>query len=698
MKKLKIILQYNWIFYLIFFIVSIYVAIYVLVPKESKYDIDNNNFICIITDIYIDGNYLKLNLKGREKLIATYYFKNEEEKTQFINEYQLGDIINIKGSLTTPSNNTNFNLFNYKKYLYYEKIYYILDIENYNKVASNTNFIYILKNKLIHRIEKQDNCKSYLYALILGEDRYLDDKIVNNYQAIGISHLFAISGMHISIISGIFFFILKKIRLNEIISYFSVMCLLVIYLFLTGISPSVLRAVIFFILISLNKLLKLNIKIFNMYLLTISIIILFFPYMIFKVGFQFSIVTSGFLIMFSCSINKYKNYFIKLFVTSLIAFISSLPISIYHFNQINILSCFYNVFFVPFMTLLLFPLSIITFIFPGVANLLFPIIKLMEISSNICAMIPSVFIFKQITFPMVFIYYVFIFFLLKKKKRKTLIIFTGVLIFHYNYNQIIKSTNITFLDIGQGDSALILNNGNSVLIDTGGKAHYDNEEWKQRSDKNNIFINVLLPTLKTFGVRKLDYVILTHGDYDHMGEAINLVENFKVEKVIFNCGSYNDLEKELIKVLDKKKIKYYSCIKELNIDGNKLYFLQTKEYDNENDNSNVIYTELNGYKFMFMGDAGIEKEKDILDKYNISDIDVLKVGHHGSKTSSSKEFVNEINPKYSIISVGKNNRYGHPNKEVLNNLDKSKIYRTDQDGSIMFKIKNNKLKIETCNP
>ena len=183
-----------------------------------------------------------------------------------------------------------------------------------------------------------------------------------------------------------------------------------------------------------------------------------------------------------------------------------------------------------------------------------------------------------------------------------------------------------------------------------------------------------------------------------MGEAINLVNNFKVEKVIFNCGEYNDLEQELIKVLDKKKINYYSCIEELKIDKNKLYFLQTKEYNNENDNSNVIYTELNGYKFMLMGDAGVEKEKDILDKYDISDIDVLKVGHHGSKTSSSKEFIKEINPNYSIISVGKNNRYGHPNKEVLDNLKQSKIYRTDQDGSIMFKIKNNKLKIETCSP
>ena len=121
-----------------------------------------------------------------------------------------------------------------------------------------------------------------------------------------------------------------------------------------------------------------------------------------------------------------------------------------------------------------------------------------------------------------------------------------------------------------------------------------------------------------------------------MGEAINLVNNFKVEKVIFNCGTYNNLENELIKVLDKNKIDYYSCVSELSIYKNKLYFLQTKEYDNENDNSNVIYTEFDGYKFMFMGDASTATEKEILNKYDLPDIDVLKVGHHGSKTSSSK--------------------------------------------------------------
>ena len=183
-----------------------------------------------------------------------------------------------------------------------------------------------------------------------------------------------------------------------------------------------------------------------------------------------------------------------------------------------------------------------------------------------------------------------------------------------------------------------------------------------------------------------------------MGEAINLVNNFKVEKIIFNCGEYNALEKELMKVLNKKKIPYYSCLKELNINDNKLYFLQTKEYVNENDNSNVNYIEISDYKFLFMGDASVTTEKEILDKYNLPNIDVLKVSHHGSKTSSGKNFIDEISPKYSIISVGKNNRYGHPNNNVLNNLGDSKIYRTDLDGSIEIKFNKNGYKISTCPP
>ena len=289
----------------------------------------------------------------------------------------------------------------------------------------------------------------------------------------------------------------------------------------------------------------------------------------------------------------------------------------------------------------------------------------------------------------IIIYYLIITSIFIKFKSYKVILLILYLLVIYNINYLNIYHNITFIDVSQGDSIFLelpLNRSN-ILIDTGGNKNYDLSK------------NTLIPYLKANGIKKINYLILTHGDYDHMGEAINLVNNFKVDKVIFNNGEYNELELELIKVLEEKNISYYQNIKELNIDGNnKLYFLNNKDYGNENDNSSVIYTELNNHKFLFMGDAGVEVEEDLIEKYNLKNIDVLKVGHHGSKTSSNEEFINEIDPKNSIISVGKNNRYGHPNKAVLDNLSDSKIYRTDQDGSIMFKIKNNKLDIKTCTP
>lgn len=273
-------------------------------------------------------------------------------------------------------------------------------------------------------------------------------------------------------------------------------------------------------------------------------------------------------------------------------------------------------------------------------------------------------------------------------KPKYFYILVVVVLVHTNIRLFNKNICLTMIDVGQGDSVLLEIKDKSILIDTGG-SYFSNY---------SIAKNKLVPYFKSLGIKKLDYLILTHGDYDHMGEAISLINSFKVDKVIFNNGEYNDLELDLIKVLEEKNIDYYQNIEELNIANNKLYFLNNKLYDNENDNSNVVYTVLNNIKLLLMGDAGIEVEDNILNKYNLNDIDILKVGHHGSKTSSSEQFINSINPKYSMISVGKNNRYGHPNKEVLYNLDDTIIYRTDYDGSVMFQLKKDKLKINTCTP
>lgn len=682
MRKLKTILnlkqKYTFILFITFII---YALIITSIPMKTTYKENDSTFEGNILSIkkYDTKTTLIIKEKNKtEKILVNYYEK--------IDKINLGDKVKIKGTLKLPSKNTVPNLFNYRKYLNNNNIYYILTASEITKIKNNTKILTHYKNKLQKYINRK-KAHTYLNIFILSNKNDLDKEVLNSYQVNGLSHLFSISGMHITLLLGTILKLLDKVSYNRYYKYVLLIIILIIYMYLTDFTPSILRSGIMFILLTLNKLFNFKIKTKNIIMLTFIIIVLINPYYIYNLGFQLSYLISFYLIIFAHIINKHKNYFKKLFVTSLISFLVSFPIIISNYYQVNLLSILINLLFVPIISYIVLPLAFITLILPTDSLL----ILTMDILEGISLSLTNInYLLLELPKPSIYliiIYYATITLLLINKKcfiSLLTTIFIHKISINFNPNM-----EILFLDVSQGDSILLHypHNKYNILIDTGGNYNYE------------ISKNIIIPYLKNKGINKIDYLILTHGDYDHMGESINLIENFKVEKVIFNCGEFNDLEKELIKVLEKKKIKYYSCIKELNIDNSKLYFLQTKEYDNENDNSNVIYTKLSGYKFMFMGDASsITTEKEILNKYNLPDIDVLKVGHHGSRTSSSKDFINEINPKYSIISVGKNNRYGHPNKEVLNNLENSKIYRTDQDGSIMLKIKNNKLKIETCSP
>lgn len=676
MKKLKIVLQQNNIFYFLLIFSLIYMFIFInFINIKSKYNENDSSLQVKIIDYKKSDDKLVIYAKGKEKILINY--------CDDIN-ISYGDYIYVKGKLIKPKDNTNFNLFNYKKYLLSNNIKYTVKASNIKILKRNKNIFYKLKNYIFFKIKSLDKSKKYILTFIFADKSYMDKEMYDNYQNLGISHLFAVSGMHISLVT---FILLKLLEgKNEVIKYLITFIFLMFYLFLTNYTISMVRACFQFILIFINKLFKLNIDNSNIVIFLFSVLIILNPYIIYNIGFLFSFSISFTLIKFKDMITG--DFMIKNIKTSLLSFFVSMPILINNFFKVNFLSIILNIIYIPFVSYILFPLCLITILFPFFDSFTYFVINFFETITKFFSSINLLtFSITKMNIILVIIYYFIFLWIIKsndKLKKKIIIVFIFI-VFIINNNTIVNN-EVHFLDVGQGDSILIRIKSKNILIDTGGNINF------------NISKNVLIPYFRSSGVKKIDYLILTHGDYDHMGEAINLVENFKVEKVIFNCGPYNDLENELIEVLEKKKIKYYSYIKELNVDNNKLHFLQTKEYDNENENSNVIYTKLNGYKFMFMGDAGVEKEKDILEKYNVSKIDVLKIGHHGSKTSSDKNFIDEMNPKYSVISVGKNNRYGHPNKEVLNNLDNSKIYRTDINGSIMFKIKNNKLQVETCSP
>ena len=697
MLKLRTILLHDKLYYLIFIVVIIITIVNIKIPRTSIYDSTTTKVTGKIISQSIDGNKLTLIIKSKEKLIINYYFKEENEKTLYQTKFHLGDYIKVEGEFIKPKSATTKYLFDYKKYLYHKNIFFIINTQKLIKVKDNKNVYYNIKNIMTNLTNKN----AYLKTFILGDKSLLSTKIITSYQENGISHLFAISGMHITLLSSLITKALKKLKLSETKCYYITSTILIIYLFLVGLSPSILRGVLFYLLFSLNKIYYFYIKPVNLFLLTTSISLLINYNYIYDIGFLYSFSISLSLLLTTKYIAN-NNYLLGLLKTSLISFLVSIPICIYNFYQINILSIIYNLFFVPYVSIIVFPISLVVVFIPFLLPIYEILIKILEtISLTISNIKVLTIIFPRVHISIYLLYYMLIIIFIKgliSKSKKKLIPLLILLVIHYTYPYLNNDLLIEMIDVGQGDSLLISKNNKSILIDTGGKIKYKQEAWKQTNKESSIIKNTTLPLLKSKGIRKLDYLIITHGDFDHMGEAINLINSFKVKTVIFNCGRYNYLERELIKVLKKKRIPYYSCIDELNLSQYNLQFLNTKEYDNENDNSNVIYLNYDNYQFLFMGDAGIEKEKDILNEYSIENIDFLKVGHHGSDTSSSKEFIDNMNPKYSIISVGENNRYGHPNKEVLNNLSNSKIYRTDQDGSIMFKIKKNKLRIETYSP
>ncbi len=664
--QLKNILQYKYILLLILIIL-----ISIIRTKDidkSIYNINDNKFYGIVETYEYKDTYITFTIKGKEKLKCNYYLKSDEK----IN-INYGDKLYLTGNLKKPKNNTIPNTFNYKKYLNNNNMYYILEVDKINKQISSKNLIYIIKNKIQNRLNKYD-IKGYLNAFIIGNKNNIDAETYTNYSKNGIIHIFSISGMHISLMASIILNILNKLKKSDKNVLF-VIVFLIIYLVLTNYQASITRSIIFYIILNISKLKKLKLSSLDSLSIAISLILLFAPKFINNIGFLYSSTVSFSLLYFKDKFNK--NYILNLLYVSFISFLVSLPITVSLNYQVNVLSIFINIIFVPLVSFILYPLSLLIFIFPFLIQIFNIFINITEYISNF---ISNITIFNisipKLNMLTIALYYLLIYISLSKNKKVYIILLIYILALKY-INVLDNNYYIYFLDVGQGDMTLIKKGSTCIVIDTGPKNY----------NSNYNITNNHIKFMHSIGINNIDLLVISHGDNDHIGNATYLLNNFKVKKIMINEGEINSLESKLPK--DKIIKKYNNKIN--------FYKINHKLFDNENSNSIVNYLNAYNIKFLFMGDASIETELDIISKYNLK-ADVIKIGHHGSKTSSDKKFINTINPKYSIISVGKNNRYNHPNKEVLDNINKTKILRTDIDGTIEFIIKKNKLNIKTYAP
>ena len=351
LKKLRHISLYKILFILL--ITFVYATIYAINYK-SKFS-NETKIYGYIDNYSIEDSKLTIELNSKEKIICIYYFKDIKE----INKLKLGDYIKLDGNLKPIKISTNFNTFDYKEYLQHNKINYYFNVTNIKKIKNNNKYMYKLKNFIIDRINEDDN-KDYLYTFILGEKKYISKNVLESYKTNGISHLFAISGMHISLITLLIYKIFNKSKYKEMI----VAIIILIYIFLANFSPSIMRAGIFFILLILNKKLKLEISNVYLMLILLSICIFIDPFIIYKIGFQYSYLISFTLILFKDIINITNNKLKKAFNVSIISFLASLPITANNFYQVNLLSIILNIIYIPYVSTIVFPLTILDFFIP----------------------------------------------------------------------------------------------------------------------------------------------------------------------------------------------------------------------------------------------------------------------------------------------------------------------------------------------
>lgn len=379
--------------------------------------------------------------------------------------------------------------------------YYSIRTDNIKIIKRNRNIFYSIKNYLIERISNLKKSE-YLKTFILGSSTDIDSNVLESYRTNGISHLFSVSGMHITLLSTLILFILNKIKKSNI-NYIFVSIFLIFYMFLTNFTPSVIRATYLFILITLNKFLDLRLSTFKLLLIILCISLIMNPYNIYNTGFKFSYIVSLFLIYFSKIINGCKNYITKILSTSFISFMAGIPILVNNYFSINIITLLNNIIFVPIVSIIIFPFSLIVLVFKRLDFMYEILINILEKLSLFITHFKIEIILCKINMFIVIFYYLIIIFILQKIKNgeyKYVFLIIIIIFIHTNINYVKNNPYITFIDVGQGDCALIhlpYNKGD-ILIDTGGVITKD-------------YSKDIINYLKSEGIKNINYMILSHG-------------------------------------------------------------------------------------------------------------------------------------------------------------------------------------------
>lgn len=683
--------------------------------------IDDKSETIIITwgdNAKIDGGSIKGFAKATSgmTIYAMYKFKSAEEKESFISLNLPSVSYTVSGSFQPadiPSHPYAFNMNNYMSMYGASGIF---EVENILHVEK--------RDTILARLAGQrQNIKQHIHktfpksliteaeALLIGDRSNMSEEDATNYRRLGITHLFAISGLHIGLLTFMLRELLLRLNVRRETVNILLIVLLPVYAIIAGGAPSVWRAVSVTIIVLVTVFGRVNIRLDDALALSAIGFIVYKPFLLFQAGFQLSYIAALSLVLSSKILARGTSALAVSFLVTMISQLSLYPILLFHFHELSLSSFLVNVIYVPLYSVVILPANIIflllTFFAMPVAEILFfyyvPFRELIQqITGWISALPyqlwtpgkPGAF---EIVCAVIGVLCFFTFYEERKLIHRYLpfVIIPAILIHLVPY--IDSSLRVTYLDVGQGDSAVIeLPYRRGVyVIDTGGTVMFGEENWKTPSNSFEVGRKIVVPFLKGRGITKIDKLMITHAHADHMEGADEVVEEISVGEIHIapNSGVEEEM-KDLIRVATEKNVPILEMEDGVSWREGQTSFMYMGPQDRKyvgNNSSLVLLMKTTGPSFLFTGDMEEEAEMKFLRKYGEVDFGeiILKVGHHGSKTSSTEPFIKALRPKIAVVSAGRNNRYGHPSPEVLDLFAEYQIpvFVTADNGSVTITIK-----------
>lgn len=641
----------------------------------QKIDYENINLQGVVTSVKEKSKSNQVIVRSN-KLKYIFY---DDKKT-----LKIGDYIEVSGNLTQGDTNHIPLLFNYQRYLKENNIKGIIKDITYEKIKTSVT-IYTAHQKVLNyfNFHFKGQTRGFLKALLIGDKTSLGEELIEEISSVGIGHLFVISGLHMNVLQKIVEKLLKYLKVPSKFHITIIIVFFLLYFMITLYLVSILRVLLIYVLSKINKKASLNLTTLDIYTISITMILIVNPYYLMNYSFILTFIISTSLVVISPHLKykKIKGFILNNIIMSINSILVTIPIIVHINPSINTLSIIYNLFYIPFVTYILLPFSLIVIIF----NFLSPVYELIvTVFSKVTSFLSVVKIGElrlstsseifPIIFYSLFLIIVILFLSNSKIKKKIVAGLTmASLIFIWsNSANLNLNDQIYFLDLPVGDSTLIVKAFNSanILIDTGENINNDLDLF-----------------LKKKGIKRLDFVIISHSDSDHNGRLHALIKDFKIKNIVIS--SYDTITEKICQDAlyngNIIKVKKGSSITYKNINFQVLS--PSKKHTSPNNDSIVMKVNIFDKTILMTGDMEKEIENELLKEYKEIVVDIYKVPHHGSYTSSTTDFLNKLNYEYAVCMNGYRNTFGFPNNKVVTRYDQSKLLVTKDYTTIIFQKK-----------